>query len=232
MTITDVNPKQPIRVYCIDDHPVILDGLRHDLSLSPRIKVIGTATDPEKGLIEIQALLNDVDVVVTDFEMPGMNGLQVCKAVKALRSSIKVVFYTMHNTELVNTKAHQAGANALLYKNSGSEEIHTLITNVMNGLAVIPTPVASAPKTGFPRVDLTPTERLIVKLVGCDCMTTRQIADHLHRSTHTIEAHRKNIMAALDIHTVQELVHYALLNRMCDDSDSVTINNRDATETE
>jgi DNA-binding NarL/FixJ family response regulator len=207
----------PIRIYLIDDHPTIIDGLKTALSDVDDMVVVGASTRAKDGLDDVMSHLNDIDVLITDYEMPDIRGDGVGSTVKKSSDHIKVVFYTGYNTDMVYDRCRKAKADAFLYKNAGYEEIRMVIRNVHAGKQMLTAPDRRGLKNNFPRVNLTTTEILIVKLVCCKFMTTNQIADYLSRSPHTIETHRKNIMEALDIHTVQELVHFAINSGYCAD---------------
>lgn len=182
------------------------------------ILVVGSALDPRTGLAEIQQHLNEVDVVITDYEMPHIAGNHVCSEIKKLRNDLKVIVFTAFNTSAVVTNCRRAGADAFIFKNAGDEEILSVVRQTYAGKKLLVELDPSGVRTSFPRVDLTPSEIEIVKLIACKCMTTMQAAQVLSRSPHTVETHRKNIMAALEIHTVQELVHFAIFNGYCSDT--------------
>lgn len=207
----------PIRIYLIDDHPAIIDGLKTALADADDMVVVGASTSSQEGLDDVVSHLNDIDVLITDYEMPDVPGNQVCALVKSRSDQIKVIFYTAYHSPLVLETCRKAKADAFVYKNAGYEEIRDVIRDVYLGKHMLLVPEKSGVLSNYPRVDLTPTEIVIVKLIGCRCMTTKQAAEYLSRSPHTIETHRKNIMEALGIHTVQELVHFAINSGYCAD---------------
>lgn len=208
----------PIRIYLIDDHPAIIDGLKTALTEADDMVVVGTSTNEKEGLEYVLAHLNDIDVLITDFEMPDIPGNKVCASVKEKSDRVKVIFYTAYHSPLVLETCRKAKADGFIYKNAGYNEIRSVIRDMYIGKKMLLASEQNRLSTNFPRVDLTPTEITIVKLIGCKCMTTKQAAEYLSRSTHTVETHRKNIMEALEIHTVQELVHFAINAGYCTDT--------------
>lgn len=204
-----------IRIYLLDDHPVIIDGLQTALSEADDMVVIGSSSNVQDGLSEILSRTEEIDVVITDYQMPLISGSDVCRTVKAKSERIKVILFTNYDTDLVRELCLKAGADNFFYKNAGYDELYDAIRTAHSGKKMLLAPSISGGRTKFPRVDLTPTEITIVKLIACKCMTTKQAADYLSRSPHTIETHRKNIMEALEIHTVQELVHFAFRSGYC-----------------
>lgn len=207
-----------IRIYLLDDHPAIIDGLKTALADADDMAVVGAATNAETGLAEVLSRRDEIDVLITDFEMPDIPGSTVCATVKEAAAHIKVAMYTAYNTELVVERCRKAKADAFIYKNAGYDEVRSVIRDTYAGKKMMLAPSTAGLRTSFPRVDLTPAEITIIKLIGCQCMTTKQAADHLSRSPHTIETHRKRIMDALEIHTVQELVHFAIASGYCADT--------------
>lgn len=202
------------RVYCVDDHPVIVRGLVEDLREFDDLDVVGYSTDSSKALEEILAKAAEIDVVVSDIEMPHISGFDLCTAVKA-RGGPKVVFFTYHATVEVSFKADHVGADGLLFKHAGPDEIADGIRMAHRGLHVrskIMEPEDRAEKVA---ASLTETEEMILRLIVCDCLTSTEIAERLLRSKHTVETHRRNMMVKLKVKNVLELVQYAQSVGLC-----------------
>lgn len=203
-----------IRVYCLDDHPLILKGLQADLGDAPDITVVGLASDAERGLEDILRRVDEIDIVVTDVEMPRLTGIDICTALLA-HPNIHVVLYTRHEDPETMVSAVRAGASGMLFKHADSTEVVEVLRTVHAGGTVWPKPLRMSERPINAVEELTPTEWTIVKLIGCECMTTNEVAEHLHRSRHTIETHRKTIMDKLGLKNVQELVQFAMLSGAC-----------------
>lgn len=206
-----------IRVYCVDDHPVIVRGLVEDLREFSDIDVVGHSTDSVKALEEILAKASEIDVVVSDIEMPHVSGFEICTAVKA-HGGPKVVFFTYHATPEVSFKADHAGADGLLFKHAGPDEIADGIRMAHRGLNVRSKLVEQTDRAEKVAASLTETEEMILRLIVCECLTSTQIAERLFRSKHTVETHRRNMMAKLKAKNVLELVQYAQTVGICAES--------------
>ncbi len=204
-----------IRVYCIDDHPVVLRGLIEDLRDDTSISVVGTATDPLVGISEIESKAHSIDVVITDIEMPGLNGYDLCSRIKAT-SNTKVILFTYLNSAEVVFKAQRAHADGLLFKQADGREILQNIHNIVKGPNTFifqkPATITRKPLNDV----LTESEKQIVRLIAGECLSSAQIAERLHRSKYTIDTHRKNIMAKLRVRNVAELLHYATYSGLLD----------------
>ncbi len=204
----------PIRVYCVDDHPLIIKGLTADLADAASIELVGSSTNPLLAVEEIAAKRDGIDVVLSDIEMPGMTGLELCTAVKAGGESPRVVFLTYNMSDETRAKVLLSPVDALLYKSASAEEIVRTIEDVIERGRVIVAPRPS----NTPRVvaaPLTKTELVVLRGIACRCLSSAEIAEELHRSRETVETHRKNIMQKLDCHNVAELVHYAMALGIC-----------------
>lgn len=203
-----------IRVYCVDDHPVIVRGLVEDLREFDDIDVVGHSTDSVKALEEILAKASEIDVIVSDIEMPHVSGFEICSAVKA-HGGPKVVFFTYHATPEVSFKADHVGAEGVLFKHAGPDEIVEGIRTVAGGEKIrnaLTNPITRAEQSG---ASLTETESIILRMIVCECLTSVQIAERLFRSKHTVESHRRSIMVKLKVKNVMELVQYAQSANLC-----------------
>lgn len=203
-----------IRVYCVDDHPVIVRGLVEDLKEFNDINVAGYSTDSQKALEEILSRRGEIDIVITDIEMPHVTGFDICAAVKE-HGGPKVVFFTYHASPEVAFKADRAGADGLLFKHAGAEEIIEGIRLAHRGLHVRSQVDLSASRPERVAAALTETEQIVLRLITCECLTTQEISERLMRSRHTIESHRRNMMIKLGVKNVLELMQAAQQMGIC-----------------
>jgi DNA-binding NarL/FixJ family response regulator len=206
-----------IRVYCIDDHQLIVDGLRADLDGHHDISVVGTATDPHVGLSEIMARRDSVDIVLTDIEMPGMTGFAVCDALKREGVLPRVAYLTYHISDDVRHKATRTKMDGMIYKNATVSElvdflhaVHAGTSTIIRNLPVDVTIIRASAK-------LTSTEKTVLRLIACEGLTNAEAAARLNRSKDTVETHRKNIMFKLEVRNTVELVHYAIGVGICNE---------------
>jgi DNA-binding NarL/FixJ family response regulator len=178
------------------------------------MKVVGSATDPVKGLAEIEARRAEIDVVISDIQMPGMLGFDVCEALKKSGPSPRIIFLTYFSQPEVRFRAQRAGVDGLVPKIASVEEIVQCVRDVMAGRYVEALPSETNPES-VERQILTPTEMDILRLLVCEELTSNEIAERMQRSSNTIESHRRNIMLKLDAKNVVGLVKYAVSIGLC-----------------
>ena len=199
-----------IRVFFIDDHELIIDGLVKNFSHKSSIHVVGTSNQPLAALEVIRERQRDIDIVITDIEMPGMSGFQVCAAIKEMENAPYVGYLTYRMNEETRFKALRTKVDGLIYKSASIPELTAFMERIMSG----PRPVIeNIPDELVPiqeSVPLTSSERKVLYYIACECMTTRETASMLHRSEQTVVSHRKNIMEKLGIRNIAGLVQYAL----------------------
>lgn len=204
-----------IRVYCVDDHELILDGLCSDLSRSDQFEVVGFSTDPRTAVQEILQKRSDIDVVITDIDMPHMSGFQVCDEIKKYGVSPRVMYLTYHISDEIRFKAMRTPMDGITFKSSSRNDIIKFVEDVFNGDNIIvrnlPENVAMVRES----TELTATELVVLKLLACEGLTNAEAAGKLHRSKDTVETHRKNLMSKLGLKNTVEMVHYAIQTGVC-----------------
>ena len=133
--------RSEIRVYLVDDHQVVLDGLQLLLKSHPEIRVAGTAHNGNELLAQLQVIPEgaaDVEyVILMDINMPGMDGLEATRRVKAEYSDVKVIMLTMRDEKRDFNLALAEGANGFLSKSKGKKEIVDAIIRVSRGEFVV-----------------------------------------------------------------------------------------------
>lgn len=205
-----------IRVVVADDHAIVREGVHQLLSQQPDIEVVGEASDGVQALDLARKL--KPDVVVMDIGMPGMNGLEATRALKAEQPQTRVLVLTMQEGEDYFFRLLQAGASGYVLKGAGSGELLSAIRAVeQDGIYINPTmtkklleDVLKRPEQDkVTRDPLTPREREVLKLIA-EGMTNREIANELILSLNTVQTHRLHIMEKLDLHNRAELVKYAI----------------------
>jgi len=214
------SPPERIRIYCIDDHPIVLNGLQADLEHVPSLQLVGSTTDARIAMEEILALGSELDVVLSDIEMPHISGFDMCNALKRRGATPRVIFFTYHMSPEVQYKAERAKVDGILYKSAGAAEIVECIELVHRGLRIGATLPPSADLPLNVATPLTESELVVLRCIVCDHLSTNEIAEKLFRSRHTIEQHRKNIMEKLDVHNVMQLMAYGYSIGLCTDANS------------
>lgn len=193
-----------------DDHTIVADGLKS--LLKDQYDLVGTATDGSQ-LIDAARNLRP-DVIVTDFSMPVMSGLDALRRMKAERLEARVIFLTMHADARIATEAFRAGASGFLLKQAAGEELITAIEEVLQGRTYL-TPrltqdvISRLSTTAEDPVSLTPRQREVLRLLA-DGKRMKEIAAILGLSTRTVETHKYEMMQALGLGSTAELVRYAI----------------------
>ncbi len=205
-----------IKVLLADDHQIIRDGLRSLLTNEPDIEVVGEANDGRAAVEMTQRL--KPDIVVMDIAMPGLNGIEATRQVRAISSDIKVLALSMHADKRFVAGVLHAGASGYVLKNCAFKEliqaIHTVAVNqtyLSPTIAdiVVESYVRHSPLPASSLSVLTPREREVLQLIA-EGLTLKKIAATLCVSPKTIETHREQIMRKLNASSVAELTKYAV----------------------
>jgi len=205
-----------IRVVLAEDHALVRAGLIRLLEDLPGVDVVGIAGDGREALRVIEE--SRPDVVLMDITMPGLNGLGALARVTVEYPDVRVIILSMHDNEEYVGEALRAGAAGYLLKDSDLAELDLAIRSAMRGGSYLTPAVSrhvirdfthrSPPETGlFER--LTPRQTEIVQLIA-EGHRNADIAAILGMSIKTVETHRTQLMARLDVHDVTGLVRYAI----------------------
>jgi DNA-binding NarL/FixJ family response regulator len=205
-----------IRVLIADDHAIVREGVHQLLSQQTDIEVVGEAADGAQALALARQL--QPDLVLMDIGMPGMNGLEATRALKAEQPETNVLVLTMQEGEEYFFRLLEAGAAGYVLKGAGSAELLSAIRAVQQG-GVYLNPLMTKKVLGdmLKRPEqvnaasdpLTPREREVLKLIA-EGKTNREIADELVLSLNTVQTHRLHLMEKLNLHNRTELVKYAM----------------------
>lgn len=207
----------PTRLFIVDDHQIVRDGLRLIFKDQPDFEVIGDSPGGPAAIEEIVA--RSPDLVTTDIEMPGIDGISLTRQIKGRAPHIRVVILSAHADPRFVREALQAGVMGYLLKlNAGRELIHA-VHSAMGGQIYLCPEVSTVVVREYQRHVHTTTpsdhgvlserEREILRHIA-DGETTKEIAMALNVSSKTIEAHRLNIMAKLKLNSIAELTKYAI----------------------
>ena len=208
-----------IRTVIVDDHPIFRRGLRQSVEEADGISVIGEAADGKAALELIRTL--KPDVAILDISMPVLDGFVVAREIVKENLSVEIVFLTAHTEESLFDEAMALGVKGYVLKESSMGEIVSCVRSVAQGKHYTSPALTSylvtraqrgsgsAPNLGLE--NLTPTERRVLKLIA-EYKTSREIADEMFVSYHTVETHRRNICEKLDLHGSHALMKFALAN--------------------
>jgi DNA-binding NarL/FixJ family response regulator len=207
-----------LRILLADDHTVVRNGLRLILERQPSFDVIGEAADGRQ-VVEMAALKLP-DVVVMDIGMPGLNGIEAARRIIASHPETAVVILSMHADEGYVIRALKAGVKAYLLKDSAEADLIAAIRAISEGKSFFSPAIARLLKEDYMRqiedqdVEdsydlLTAREREVLQLVA-EGKTNKEVANMLNVSLFTIETHRAHILQKLNLHSVPELILYAV----------------------
>jgi DNA-binding NarL/FixJ family response regulator len=197
----------PFKVYLLDDHKIIRDGIKSILRSNENFQVIGESGDPVKFMDDVEKI--PMEVLVLDISFPGVSGLHILKKVKLVRPDVKVLVLSMHNDPEYMKKAIALGANGYLAKDCDSSELIRFLENIMHGKTECSGPASpSVGKIASPDL-LTNRELEILKLLSGG-LSSKEIASQLSISTRTVETHRLNIMKKLRTNNSAETISVAV----------------------
>ncbi|WP_298821552.1 response regulator [Chloroflexus sp.] len=210
---------EQITVLLIDDHRVVRQGLRDFLELQPDIEVVGEAGNGEEGIALARELLPDV--VLMDLVMPGIDGVETTRRLKAVSPSSQVIVLTSFADDDKVFPAIKAGAISYLLKDISPEELAHAVRAACRGEAVLHPDVAAKLMQEFntprpheaPVEQLTPREMDVLRLVAKG-MSNKEIADTLIVSEKTVKTHISNILSKLHLADRTQVAIYALRKRL------------------
>jgi len=212
-----------VRILIADDHDVVREGLKTLLAARADFEVCGEAATGREAVAKAREL--QPHVVVLDFSMPELNGLEATRQIRKARPRTEVLILTMHDSETLARAVLAAGARGFLLKTHAKRQLVAAVdalaqhqpffTGTVSALVLdaFLHPDKHPAKTGAPADRLTPREREIVQLIA-EGRTSKDIALLLGLSVKTADAHRANIMRKLDLHSVSEVVLYAVRNQI------------------
>ena len=211
-----------VRVLLADDHAVVRAGLREILADTGDISVAGEAANGEEVLALIRA--HDYDLAVLDMSMPGRNGIELIKRVKAEKPKMRILVLSMHSEEQYAVRALKAGASGYLSKEGAAEQLVAAIRRIAGGGAYVSPETAERLALGVDRVSDAPPHTLlsdrefqIFRLIA-NGTAVGAIAKQLSLSVKTVSTHKTRIMKKMGLANQSDLIRYAIENKLFDDS--------------
>ncbi|MBI5118477.1 response regulator transcription factor [Candidatus Poribacteria bacterium] len=206
-----------LRVLLADDHRIMREGLKALLEKEPDINVVAEAGD---GRTAFQLALDlRPDIVIMDVAMPGLNGIETTRKIATETTGVKVIALSMHSDRRFVAEMLKAGASGYLLKECALEELVRAIRAVISGQIYLSPQIAGdvvdhyvrqSPGSGTSAFSvLTAREREVLQLLA-EGLGTKEMASNLNVSVKTVETHRQHIMEKLNIHSVADLVKYAV----------------------
>jgi DNA-binding NarL/FixJ family response regulator len=205
-----------IRVFIVDDHPVVIEGIHSLLQNESGIEWAGHAMNAQSCLGFF--INNTADVVLMDISMPGMDGVDLCAVMKEKYPGVMVLGLSTFNQGLYIKKMMENGASGYILKNSSKEELFKAIEAVHSGALFFSGEVGQAlqeyqksSRTELPA--LSNREKEILFLIA-EGYTNPQIAEKIFLSQFTVNSHRKNLLAKLDVKNTATLIKFAVEHKL------------------
>jgi DNA-binding NarL/FixJ family response regulator len=202
-----------IHILLIDDHPLVLDGIKTMLKDEPSVEIVGACKTAAEALAFLSS--NEPDIILLDISLPDMNGLELCEKIRATNKQTKIIGLTSTNEAGIITGLLQRGGNGYLLKNMEREELLEAIRTVQKGKVYLSRSANDKVLEQFQSTKsaeethlLTRREKEILQLLA-DGLTGPQIAEKLFLSPLTVETHRKNLFRKFNAHSVQLLLKIA-----------------------
>jgi DNA-binding NarL/FixJ family response regulator len=204
------------RILLADDHDVVRRGLRTLLESKPGFEVCGEARTGREAVAKTQEL--KPDVIVMDISMPELNGLDATLQIRKAMPQAKVVIITQHDSEELVRQVANIGARGYVLKTDSEKDLVNAVTAVCQHQSFVNPrtrdPLAEGMVTEMPmRQNLTGREREVIQLLA-EGKSSKEVATTLKISVKTAETHRANIMRKLNLHSVSDLVRYAIRNNI------------------
>lgn len=208
---------KPQRILLADDHEMVRHGLRALIEDQPGWQVCGEANTGRLAVAKAREL--KPDIVVMDFTMPELNGMEATRQICAELPRTQVLILTMHESEELVREMLNAGARGYVLKSDAGNALVDALKALADQKPYFTSKISALVLQGYLNPNtresptLTPREREIVQLVA-EGRSTKEVADKLGISPKTAETHRTNIMRKLNIHSVSDLVRYAIRNKL------------------
>jgi DNA-binding NarL/FixJ family response regulator len=208
-----------INLLIVDDHQIVIDGLKALLSDYEGVSLKGEARNGREAL-EMLDLLK-IDVLLLDLDMPVMGGVDFMKELAKRKHEVKVIVLTMHDEKAMIRSLLDLGAHGYLLKNSTRDELVRAIEGVMSGKQHLSEEVHTVLLTpdkdlrSGKLAELTEREVEILKCVA-EGLSNKEIGDKLFISPRTVDTHRTNVMQKLELHNVAGMVRFAIQNGLLD----------------
>ncbi len=200
-----------LSVLLVDDHEIVLQGMKRIVERIPRAGTIITSLTGDDAIRQIES--RPFDLCISDIELPGCSGFELIERIRAISPETRIIIYTMHEELWTIRRLAESGAHAVVSKSSGVEELRRALACVIAGEQYLDNRLlklcrrAEHDGGGVCSLSRRETEVLQAIVKGYN---TNEIANLLCLSDNTIETHRRNLLAKLNVHNVAELVVQAI----------------------
>jgi len=204
-----------MKIFLTDDHAILLGGLIKILSTEDDFEVVGSAGSVKSTLEELTRL--NVDLLITDYNLPDDDGLSLIRRVKQKYPAIKIIVLSMHEEAHLIKEVLKEGVDGYLLKKDSHQELINAVRAVKEGKVYLSSDVNAMLMRGLHHNEeqrlLTDREREILKLISKE-YTNRMIAEELYISERTVETHRKNIFRKTGTNNLVGLIKFAYANNL------------------
>ena len=207
------------RILLADDHAVVRAGFKMILGAQADMEIVGEAANG-RDAVDL-ALSLKPDIVVMDVAMPELNGIEATRRLFTAEPHIRVIALSMHKDSVYVREILRAGARGYLLKDSGADDLVKAVRAVAGGESYLSPAVSNAVLDDYRKhvtnpIDLlTSREREVLQMLA-EGKTNKEIATVLNLSVYTVDAHRGRIMEKLNLHSINELVRFAIRNGLID----------------
>jgi len=204
------------KVFLVDDHPIVRQGLALFIEREPDLMVCGEAEDATSALQAIRD--SSPDFVILDISLNGPDGLELLKTLRVRYPNLPALVLSMHDESVYAERALRAGANGYIMKQEAADKVITAIRHILGGDVYLSDRLTKQMLQQFVNGSISPRDPLaklsdreleVFRLIGAG-HGTRQIADELHVSTKTVESYQAHIKEKLALRNARELVQYAV----------------------
>lgn len=208
-----------IRILLADDHAVVRQGFKMILSAQSDMEIVGEAGNGREATELAEEL--KPDVVVMDVAMPELNGIEATRRLSSSLPHTRVIALSMHKDSVYVREILKAGARGYLLKDSPAGDLVSAVRAVAQGQSYLSPAVSNAVLDDYRRhvtnpIDLLTTrEREVLQMIA-EGKTNKEIAGVLNLSVYTVDAHRGRVMEKLNLHSINELVRFAVRNGLID----------------
>ena len=205
-----------VKIMIVDDHQIIVDGLRALLDDVKGVRVVTTAKNGREAIDMLK--LFDIDLILMDIDMPVMDGVEATKIIRQEKQPPHIIILSMHLQKGMAEELIKLGVAGYLLKNSDKEQLTGAIFQVASGkkyfgpnvtLTLMGDDKTVKSKSPEHVVELTEREQEILKLIA-EGYTNREIGERLFISHRTVDTHRTNMMKKLNVSNVAGLINYAI----------------------
>ncbi|MFD2201971.1 response regulator [Shivajiella indica] len=196
------------RLFIVDDHYLVIEGIRSLLQQEKSIEWMGHATNGESCLAFLEK--NEPEVILMDISMPGISGIELCKVVKSRYPGVRILGLSTFNQRSFVEKMIESGANGYVLKNASKEELLKAIEAAKTFKSYLSFEASQALKRNSEKEApvLTRREKEVLEQIA-EGLTNQEIADKLFISATTVDTHRKNLMVKFEAKNVAALIHLA-----------------------